>query len=253
ADLLRYRVEAQERDLVPELHRRASEWFEHEGLANEAIQHAVQARDWQRTLRLVYGAVEPLMTPRQLSTIEGGLNAIPEEALARAPFLCAAYASALLSRSDWKGVDRVLGLAEAGLQGEAQRSQLSMLWSIRAFAAYARRDAARAAECAARARELVAGGVHLESLASTIATALANLVAGRPADAMPTLVEALEISRELGHVFAENATLAYIGQARAMQGRLREAAASVEQVLLHEGRQYPEHFAFAQALLAEIA
>jgi LuxR family maltose regulon positive regulatory protein len=158
-----------------------------------------------------------------------------------------------MSRSDWKGVERVLGLAEAALQDEARRSELSVVWSIRTFAAFARRDAARVAECAATARQLVAGSVTIETLAAKIATSFVSLVAGRPAAAEPALLETLDESRTLGHIFAQNAALAYLGYARAMRGRLREAATTVQDVLLHESGQYPEHFAFAQALLAEIA
>lgn len=253
ADLLRYRLEAQEGDRVAELHSRASAWFEGEGLTNEAIKHAVRARDWPRALRLIYTAAQTLMVRRQFDTVEGWMKAIPDEVLVHAPFLCGAYAIALMNRGNWKGVERVIGLAESALQDESQRSQLSMLWSVRSLVAFARRDAVRAAECAATARGLVAAGLSLESLGCNLATALADLAAGRPAEAEPTLLVTFDEATALGHVFARNAVLGYIGYVRAIRGRLRTAADSVGEVVLHENGQYSEHFAFAQALLAELA
>ena len=38
---------------TPELHCRASAWFERQDLVQEAIEHALAAADWQRATRLI--------------------------------------------------------------------------------------------------------------------------------------------------------------------------------------------------------
>ena len=42
-DMLRYRLHQTQPGVLPELHRRASAWFEREGLVTEAVDHALAA------------------------------------------------------------------------------------------------------------------------------------------------------------------------------------------------------------------
>jgi hypothetical protein len=48
AEALRHRLEQTQPQNVPEYHRRASTWFEQQGLAAEAIHHALAGRDFER-------------------------------------------------------------------------------------------------------------------------------------------------------------------------------------------------------------
>jgi LuxR family maltose regulon positive regulatory protein len=53
ADLLRQRLRQTQSEQVPMLHRRASEWYEQNGFADEAIEHALQARGFDRAANLL--------------------------------------------------------------------------------------------------------------------------------------------------------------------------------------------------------
>jgi LuxR family transcriptional regulator, maltose regulon positive regulatory protein len=53
ADLLYQRLHQTNNGFVPELHRRASEWYELDKLGKEAIEHALMAEDFKRAARLV--------------------------------------------------------------------------------------------------------------------------------------------------------------------------------------------------------
>ena len=253
ADLLRYRLEADEPDVVADLHVRASTWFEQEGLMNEAIHHARSARDWERVLRLVSKLAQPLMLRRQIGTLAGWLKGIPDEWLGRNAFLCGSYALALVGRSDWAGVERALMLSKNAAPATPSRNELAMVWNIRAYMAYARRDPERARDCAARARELVDDGPSVESLGTLMASALALLAEGSVTLAEPLLVEALAAANAMGHVFVRNASLSYLAQSRAMAGRLVDAAGSVRELLDLEISQFPEHVGYAHALLGDVA
>ena len=57
ADVLRARLLAQQPDLVPLLHQRASRWFEAHAASDEAIRHALAARDFDRAAQLIELAV----------------------------------------------------------------------------------------------------------------------------------------------------------------------------------------------------
>ena len=51
ADVLRMHLKAEHPDQVFTLHRRASEWYEHNGSAADAIHHALAAKDFERAAR----------------------------------------------------------------------------------------------------------------------------------------------------------------------------------------------------------
>ena len=53
ADVLRCDLMAEQPDQVSALHRRASEWYEHNGSAANAIRHALAAEDFERAANLV--------------------------------------------------------------------------------------------------------------------------------------------------------------------------------------------------------
>src|SRR4051794_34000711 len=53
ADVLRARLLAEQPDLVPVLHARASSWYERHGLTEDAIRHALAAADFDRAARLM--------------------------------------------------------------------------------------------------------------------------------------------------------------------------------------------------------
>ncbi len=56
--LLRQRLSQTLPDSVPILHNRASEWFEGEGLDDEAIDHALRAQDYQRAVQQIERVAE---------------------------------------------------------------------------------------------------------------------------------------------------------------------------------------------------
>jgi ATP/maltotriose-dependent transcriptional regulator MalT len=53
ADLLRARLQEEQPGLVPQLHRNAAAWCEEHGLADDAIRHAVAAREMTWAARLI--------------------------------------------------------------------------------------------------------------------------------------------------------------------------------------------------------
>ena len=57
ADVLRMHLMAEQPDQVSALHRRASEWYEHNGSAADAIRHALAAEDFERAADLIELAV----------------------------------------------------------------------------------------------------------------------------------------------------------------------------------------------------
>jgi LuxR family maltose regulon positive regulatory protein len=55
ADVLRLKLRHESPDLVPELHRRAADWYRRNGLLTQAVRHAAAAGDWQLAAGIVVG------------------------------------------------------------------------------------------------------------------------------------------------------------------------------------------------------
>ena len=77
ADVLRARLLDERPELVPELHRRACEWYEAHGDRSEAIRHAMAGGDVERAADLVELAIPAAFRDYQGATLRGWLEALP--------------------------------------------------------------------------------------------------------------------------------------------------------------------------------
>src|SRR6266581_1713221 len=124
ADLLRQRLHqstasspGDERDGVAELHRRASQWYEDNGLEIEAFHHAVAANDVERAERLIEGKGMPLQFRGAMISVLNWLESLPTTILDARPSLWVTYASALtMTGQPISNVEEKLQAAEAALQ-----------------------------------------------------------------------------------------------------------------------------------------
>ena len=114
ADVLRARLVDERPELVAELHRRASAWYEQDGDRSAAIRHALAAQDDERAADLVELAVPALRQARQDATVLGWLRELPDEVIRRRPILSAAYAWVLISIGELEDVERRLTTPSAG-------------------------------------------------------------------------------------------------------------------------------------------
>ena len=115
ADVLRARLIDEQPAKLAGLHRRASEWYEHNGDRSEAIRHALAGEDFDRAAGLIELAVPSLRQGHQEVTALVWLRALPDELIGRRPVLSVAYAWALLSIGELEDVERRLGDAERWL------------------------------------------------------------------------------------------------------------------------------------------
>jgi LuxR family maltose regulon positive regulatory protein len=85
ADLLRQRLHTTQSALVPELHRKASQWCEKNRLIDEAVDHAFAAGDLVRAGYLVEELAEVLWERGEHVKLLGWLNRLSEEQLSAMP------------------------------------------------------------------------------------------------------------------------------------------------------------------------
>lgn len=79
-DVLRLRLQQTQPDLLPTLHQRASQWYEEQGLLDEAIEHAVAAADLQRAGDLIAQHFLHLWKHGALGTLRRWMDRLPETA-----------------------------------------------------------------------------------------------------------------------------------------------------------------------------
>ena len=109
---------------VDELHRRASEWYEHNGSAADAIRHALAAKDFARAADLIELAFPAMSRERQFATMLGWLKLLPDEVVRVRPVLCYGYAFSSMSCGENESVEPRLQDAERWFNmGERPESQ----------------------------------------------------------------------------------------------------------------------------------
>ena len=103
ADVLQTRLLDEQPGQVPDLHRRASAWYEQNGERSVAIGHALAAGDFGRAADLTELAIPAMRRTRQEAAVRGWLEVIPDELVRVRPVLSVSYAGALLAERRARG------------------------------------------------------------------------------------------------------------------------------------------------------
>jgi LuxR family maltose regulon positive regulatory protein len=111
-DVLHARVLDEQPGRLSELHRRASDWYEHNGERAEAIDHALAAGDHPRAADLIELAMPATRQGRQEATLRRWLQALPDAVIRARPVLSVGYAGTLMVFGELEGVEARLRDAE---------------------------------------------------------------------------------------------------------------------------------------------
>ncbi len=112
ADVLQAHLLEEYGDDVPELHRRASVWFEHNAEPSEAIRHALSGRDFHRAADLMERAMPKLFQNRQEAEVRSWIPMLPDEVVRVRPVLGMGFVGALASGSEFDSVEERLQVIE---------------------------------------------------------------------------------------------------------------------------------------------
>ncbi len=104
------------------LHARAAAWFAHAEMAEEAIQHALSARDFALAANLISRFGERTWTSNRPATLLGWLDALPTDIVRTRPYLGLLRAWSLWLISRWYAVAPALEEAEASLSLQETQS-----------------------------------------------------------------------------------------------------------------------------------
>ncbi len=115
ADVLQSHLRSEQPHLMPELHLRASRWYDDAGEPIPAVRHALAAGDVDRAADLVEAATPTLQRNRQEVTLRRWLDDLPDEVVQRRPVLAITFAGALMSSNEFGDVGRRLRQIERQL------------------------------------------------------------------------------------------------------------------------------------------
>ena len=250
-DMLRARLLDERPGRVPELHRRACEWYEEHGDRSEAIRHAMAGGDVARAADLVELAWPATGQNDQAATLRGWLEALPDELIRVRPVLSVAYAATLLVGGKVEGVEARLRDAERWLDTPADgragpkapstamvvvdeeefRRLPCSIALYRAAQALAVGDLASTMTHARRALDLVREDDHPRRGAAAGLLGLVSLTTGDLEAAHRSYADSIASMQKAGHVTTVIGCAIIQADIRIAQGRLHDALRTYERGL----------------------
>jgi LuxR family transcriptional regulator, maltose regulon positive regulatory protein len=241
AHFLLYELKTTHLKLVPTLHRRASAWFEREGVLEKAIEHAMAAEDHEWAGQLIARHWFGYVATGQTATVRGWLEALPEDFVARtAPLaLVEAWICALQGRRE--ETERFLALAEEGrYQGDLPDGTPSVeagVTLVRGFFGYG--GVGAWVEAAERAARMESGRVSPRTALARIGLGMSRYCLGDSSGARSLLEEGLGLTTS-DHPVLRIAMLSFLsfavldeGGPKYAESLAREACALVDDLRLH--------------------
>ena len=219
---LRQRKSAEE---IRELHRRAGRWHQSEGSLEEAMSHAMAARDFERAASMIEERFTSIFSRSEVPVLLGWIEQLPEQIVRSRPWIDVYWANTLALAGELDGVDTLLDGVEERLEpGRPQTSELlGHIASVRAYAANLRGDAARAIEMAALTAELLPEE-HLTARGQAAYTLADTLLAEDDLDgANQALLEMLRAGEKTGQLMVIVPALGDLATIRMAQGQLHQA------------------------------
>jgi LuxR family maltose regulon positive regulatory protein len=237
ADVLRKRLETRFPQLLPELHRRASRWYEENGFASEAIQQAIVVSDQDRAAQLIEDNGCNLLMSGEVATLLSWTDAIEFESETR-PWLAVQKAWALALTGNLDRVEPTLQVPErvlAPLEPTPEvRTLQGTIAAARAHCANSRDDTRSAADYARQALEKLPDCSAISRSIRSVATSVlgdASWINGSLDDAARAYTEAIRLGREAGNLHMVIIANTNLAEVLAQQGQLHRAADTYNQTL----------------------
>ena len=227
ADLLRKRLQQTHPDLVPALHRRASEWFEQNSHTTEAIEHALAAQDPERAAQLIDQAAQGALMRSEIVTLLGWVGRLPDESVRVRPGLHILYTLALLiSGHPADAVEARLSSIETSASDIAGQVQL-----VRAYLAAFQGRFGETAELTGRALEQLPADnlfmrINAAWLQSNTVVAAGDLPAARRA-----FGELARASLQAGNILIAAGALCHLAEVHLRLAELHKARSVYDQAV----------------------
>jgi ATP/maltotriose-dependent transcriptional regulator MalT len=272
ADALQARLMEAQPDQISGLHRRASAWYEQNGLQSGAISHALAGRDFERAAGLIELAWPETEEGLRATAWLRWVQALPNDLVRARPVLSVWYAYALLASGAMEVAEARLTDAERWLEpadhletksstemvvaDEEQFRSLPATIAIgRAYHAQALGDAPSTVKYAQRALDLLPDGDPLRRGQATALLGLTSWADGELETADRVFADYTSQLRAVGNLPDAISTTFVLSEVRMALGRLRKAFNTLErfiQFLMERAEPMPPEAADLYRGLAEL-
>jgi LuxR family transcriptional regulator, maltose regulon positive regulatory protein len=234
-ELLRHQLEVHcGSEMVNQLHQRASQWYEENRLPDEAIHHALAARDWERGMNLVSGESESRSKRGEWKTLLGWFQAIPDEILRTRPRLCSQYCNVLVTAGRFEAAEDTLGYLEKTAQEDA--GLLGELALFRAILARERGDVPYQVEQLKKALALLQPDQPAYRARASYLSGVIEYNAGQLAEAQSLLTDAYRLARKAADYWVWARAASDLGMILWLRGKLQSASGMALQAANTAGR-----------------
>jgi LuxR family maltose regulon positive regulatory protein len=249
ADMLRKRLEHQFPHLLPELHRRASQWYEQNGFISESIQQAIESGDQERAAQLIEQNGCFLLISGEVATLLNWTDAIAFQSETR-PWLAIQKAWALALTGNLEQIEPTLKTPEqllSSLEPTLEvRTMLGTIAAARAHSANTLGNTRSAAEYARQALDLLPDCSSISQSIRSVATLIlgdASWIHGNLEEAIYAYTEAIRIGREADNLSMVIIAISNLADNLREQGQLHRAAdtyaQSLQLAIRPDGRRSP--------------
>ena len=236
ADLLRYRLRREHPERLPDLHRRASQWFEKADDADEAIRHALVIPDFALAAHLAEQYGLRMVGSSRLATFLSWVRQIPDDVIATRPYLCAGCGWAFVLTGQVEAAERYVQAGETALSDFERvyaapegrfitwQEVRGHLTAIRAYCARLLGDIASVIEHSEQALAQLPADAFTVRCVVALNLGLLHFNSGKLDAAQAAFVEALEMAlKSEENMFVAVSALSLQGDILALQGKLRAA------------------------------
>ncbi len=253
AGVLRSRLQHAQPKLVPELHRRASAWYEQHEMLAEAVQHALAASDFEHAADLIEQSYHAIAVRGQVRTVLGWLNMLPDQLVRTRPLLYIYQADMLMHTKQLEAAEARLQDAERSLKADMPRNQrrtiLGLVAALRAILVRYTGDFERGVALAHQALKLLPETVNFGHASAMLGKLLPETVNFGRASAMLSAAHAYLVSgdvtpstecvvaatlapaRALNDFYMVLRSIALLSRLQILQGQLRKAATTYEEAV----------------------
>ncbi len=241
AEVLQAHLQEAQHDRVFMLHRRASAWYEQNGLRPDAIRHALAAKDYERAAGLIELIWSTMDLNYQSSTWLGWAKALPDWLIRTRPVLSVGFAWALLDSGEMEASEVRLQDAERWLETptdkmvvadeEQIRSLPASISTARAYRSLALGDVPSAVKYAQQALELTPEDDQVRYIQSISLLGLAQYTSGDLEAAESSLSDFHSNLWKTGEILTMIVITFLLADIRVALGRLTEAESIYQQSL----------------------
>jgi LuxR family transcriptional regulator, maltose regulon positive regulatory protein len=226
ADVLRHRLRQRHPEIIPELHRRASAWYNNNGLTTQAIDHALKAGDTDLAARLIQSVSRDTLTRGEARLVRRWLDSLPPETLNRSMRMLLAGGWSQLLTGPVDEVERWITAAENARANDPDVDEEDFLGEVAAMKALVYSFKGKVNETIAQAEEalkhITDADVGIRGLVA-MSLGQAHRFNGNDEASAKAYREAIQLGLQSNNLYTAIDSMADLGVVLMRRGKLREA------------------------------